>query len=657
MPKIPTYTTQGRPTAEVGSIKSNVQVPLTTALTSVQSAVANYYIREKQEEAKVKSSEYENESWNELYNIYDKYKNNPYPTDATSGFLKDTESYKQNFLNTTLANESNFTKKAWLAKFESNSGSTLVALNKSSRKNLDNKQEEEFKNFGSSLSTRIRLDDSFLATADAEIDNYVLKFPDEFVREEKRKEAFKIKNATIVDKQSRLNPVEFLNQLKKNPELYSNVPEEKEKAIKYAQTIIEEGNDKYVKDVITNVISQTPFGQQADTISTIEVEINKFILDPKKRTKALNDAQTAFDEKIKIITEKGGAEYFITNDSKINLDYQESIKDPTKFKIFSEGLDKLYDKQNIDNKYRTYLPNNKIVEIDAMIKASNGPDKKLQVINDLKSFYGDSMPSINKQINKQIGRGVSLAIETTDKELQAFAIQGPLDEKKKNYVKGITEGNNLEINLIKKINKNLSPLANIIANQPEGFKTYGQFMESTVTGLKDAAMNAIFDDKYNNASNASDGVSQKYLNDYNVTNDTFYIPYGVGEKPVNQDIIEAKANIFAQQLYWNNKLLDNFNVDPVGEGGKFLSKKESIDFFRKNGEWYMDGSTKIKFGVKESFGGFTPMTINKQNVVINFLDYDGEFKSMKDINGNNYVMDMKDIYSYINADFEGQQVP
>jgi len=71
----------------------------------------------------------------------------------------------------------------------------------------------------------------------------------------------------------------------------------------------------------------------------------------------------------------------------------------------------------------------------------------------------------------------------------------------------------------------------------------------------------------------------------------------------------------------------------------------------------MDGSTKIKFGVKESFGGFTPMTINKQNVVINFLDYDGEFKSMKDINGNNYVMDMKDIYSYINADFEGQQVP
>ena len=216
---------------------------------------------------------------------------------------------------------------------------------------------------------------------------------------------------------------------------------------------------------------------------------------------------------------------------------------------------------------------------------------------------------------------------------------------------------NIEMALLKNINENLSPLGDIIANQPEGFKTYGQFMESTATGLKDAAMNAIFANKYSSTSSAGDGVSQKFLDDYNFTNDTFYIPYDVNRKVVAQEVIEAKANVFAQQLYWNNNLLDNFNVDPIGERGKFLSKKETIDVFRKNGEWYMDGNTKIKFGVKESSGGFTPMTINKQNVVINFLDYDGEFKSMKDINGNNYVMDMKDIYSYITADFEGQQVP
>ena len=60
-------------------------------------------------------------------------KNNPYPTDASNGFLKDVEAYKQNFLNTTLANESNFTKKAWLSRFDGNTASTLLALNKASR--------------------------------------------------------------------------------------------------------------------------------------------------------------------------------------------------------------------------------------------------------------------------------------------------------------------------------------------------------------------------------------------------------------------------------------------------------------------------------------------------------------------------------------------
>lgn len=71
----------------------------------------------------------------------------------------------------------------------------------------------------------------------------------------------------------------------------------------------------------------------------------------------------------------------------------------------------------------------------------------------------------------------------------------------------------------------------------------------------------------------------------------------------------------------------------------------------------MDGNKGIKFGIKESFGGFTPMKINGENVTIDFLDADGEFKSMKDINGNSYIMDMTDIYNFINAEFEGAESP
>ena len=48
MPKIPTYEAQGRPTAEVGGVKSGVQVPFETSLTKMGSVIADYYVKEKE---------------------------------------------------------------------------------------------------------------------------------------------------------------------------------------------------------------------------------------------------------------------------------------------------------------------------------------------------------------------------------------------------------------------------------------------------------------------------------------------------------------------------------------------------------------------------------------------------------------------------------
>ena len=48
MPKIPTFESQGRPTAEVGGVKSNVQVPFETSLTKMGSTIADYYVKEKE---------------------------------------------------------------------------------------------------------------------------------------------------------------------------------------------------------------------------------------------------------------------------------------------------------------------------------------------------------------------------------------------------------------------------------------------------------------------------------------------------------------------------------------------------------------------------------------------------------------------------------
>ena len=51
MPKIPTFESQGRPTAEVGGVKSNVQMPFQTNLTQIGSAIEDYYVKERKLEA------------------------------------------------------------------------------------------------------------------------------------------------------------------------------------------------------------------------------------------------------------------------------------------------------------------------------------------------------------------------------------------------------------------------------------------------------------------------------------------------------------------------------------------------------------------------------------------------------------------------------
>jgi hypothetical protein len=61
MPKIPTFTSESRPTAEVGSIKTNIQIPLSqtigTALAPITKAVVDYKVKEKGVENKTEALE------------------------------------------------------------------------------------------------------------------------------------------------------------------------------------------------------------------------------------------------------------------------------------------------------------------------------------------------------------------------------------------------------------------------------------------------------------------------------------------------------------------------------------------------------------------------------------------------------------------------
>ena len=76
MPKIPSFITQARPTAETSSVTSNFQIPLSqtigTALTPVTNAVVKHRIQEKDFENKTEALKLENESLLELTDVFDR---------------------------------------------------------------------------------------------------------------------------------------------------------------------------------------------------------------------------------------------------------------------------------------------------------------------------------------------------------------------------------------------------------------------------------------------------------------------------------------------------------------------------------------------------------------------------------------------------------
>jgi len=74
MPKIPTFTTQVRPTAETASVTSNVSVPLNTiadSLSPVTKVITKHAIAEKDLENKTEALKLENESLLELTDVFE----------------------------------------------------------------------------------------------------------------------------------------------------------------------------------------------------------------------------------------------------------------------------------------------------------------------------------------------------------------------------------------------------------------------------------------------------------------------------------------------------------------------------------------------------------------------------------------------------------
>jgi len=225
MPKIPTFESQLRPTAEVPSVKASFQVPVTNEIFSkAQTALTDYYVREQEEEAKLKSIDYQNKALPKLYEVYDKYKNNPFPSEAADGFNKEGTEVINNFINENLSKENKFVQRAVSAKLSANLSQLNLATIQSSRKAMELNANRVDKDWDSGWVSKFTLP-GYLESgqADNEAAEYVNNkyMGDPYTKKIKLDEKFKIKDTFLIIKDAK-EPISFLEKLKQNPDLYKN---------------------------------------------------------------------------------------------------------------------------------------------------------------------------------------------------------------------------------------------------------------------------------------------------------------------------------------------------------------------------------------------------------------------------------------------------
>lgn len=99
MPKIPTYTAQGRPTAEVGSLRSNIKLDPTRTMASgllpAANAIDNYYLKQRDNNEKLEARKTFYEMKAESDKVIEKYKNNPDEFNSVNSYNNDFGNYRK----------------------------------------------------------------------------------------------------------------------------------------------------------------------------------------------------------------------------------------------------------------------------------------------------------------------------------------------------------------------------------------------------------------------------------------------------------------------------------------------------------------------------------------------------------------------------------
>ena len=658
MPKIPTFESQGRPTAEVPGVKASFQVPVTNDFfTKAQSALTNYYVREKEEEAKIKSLDYENKLLPKLYDAFDKHSKNPFPSEASSSFLKEGKETIQSIIDNELANENNFVKRRFLEKGNASLSSINLATLQKSRLLMEEEKKKVGNDFKSGLYTELTMGAIDIPFAQQKASDYVnnnISDPDPNVSVNKKKfeldSMYKDIDTLAMQKDSNSDST-FLDRLKKDPNLYPRVDlNDRVKFISYAQARRDKAEGEFLEASGKSIIAESKFNEGADTGDLFTNVINSKFTNPQAREKVTDSVNKELLNRSKTFREKGAAEYYLNSFPALKQEYVSAIQDPNKFLIYKQSMDRIYLEKQVPEQYRTYVPNNKVVEIVDTIKGSKNADQTLKIVQNLNQTYGmEIMPSLFKQLNKAgLETNFQVAMTTNSLSLQkdifASASNKDLEEQAKKK---------LSTNALKAMENNIfektKEYREIILNQKSGAEGKTEYLLSFEKTLYNAALNRVVNSNFQiSPEKAVKSVTDEWKADYDTTQRTYFIPKDVNGVPVSIPGVKDKADAillavektdylekmhgkdgfahYADERFKNN-LPENLKLSTPEQFNAYV-KGKMISSMKKHSKWLLNNdSTGIVLHVE--LANKTIPIINKNGEKIEFLFADMPNKKNK----------------------------
>jgi len=667
MPKIPTFTAEARPTAEVASIKANIQIPLSqtlgNALSPITKAITEHRVQEKNFENKTEALKLENEALLEFTDTLQRASRLDNKDQAFELVRSESERIKNTFgsrasnkiVQTTFNN--NFLSEVQKGIFKVDtrvSGNIIQSLDNqvSVKKNrlltqayLD-KDPLAFQLIGSELQKlyeenfkgRIDVDqyDKLIQGIPSELETFeanqlITDNPEQALKDLRNKDKF---SNLSLDKRIELER-DALDALK--PKLKENMQNylvalEDGKTIPLNQDSIKEvyGNEVYnnfkqtEKNVINfsgykNQLFNSKVGDETKIINSFPVTNENYAEDLKYKQKLTNYLSVK-DELIK----KDSASLILSYNDEVKKSYQdftsetnEQVKDQ-KFKKYLNMTVESQMNMGIDASLIKVIPESQAAQLVNDYNNKNA-NEKISYLRSLEEQYGEYYDTILTQLSANgLPVTAKLVSYLGDEKFALSSISIDTKEEKQRLK-----------NYLQTTDTTMSEVQKSVGDELETFRQKVLYANPFNTSKANKELDQITDiitymtinelSRGSELGDAVDFATGFITNNFDLSEETYFIPKIYNNSRISEaqiNFIKKKADVI-QERY-----LDKFDMEYFKSNNPDVPEQElnesMIDQAKKNGVWLnsADGSGLV-FAIKFFDGTFGIVT-NKEGKELKF---------------------------------------